>query len=158
MIMNWKGKFDEDVLMIGNNFKLKYEQVLEAYNKGQCAMVLIKNMVATSKGDWFSKHNITQSSTSLLMKEFKLAFSNYTKTIMHSTYIQKGTFHFFCLQKLFFWVIFSRYFFIYLLWKTSSGCRMLLEIKWPPNWDFLGGYFFFFFVSGNIIEWLPDAT
>jgi hypothetical protein len=89
--------------MMGNNFKLKYEQVLEAYNKGQCAMVLIKNMLATSKGDRFFKHNITQSSTSLLMREFELAFSNYTKTIMHSTYIQKGTFHFFLFAKIVFW-------------------------------------------------------
>jgi hypothetical protein len=53
MIINGEGEFDQDVLTMGNNFKLEYEQLLEAYNKGQCAMVLIKNMVATSKGNQF---------------------------------------------------------------------------------------------------------
>jgi hypothetical protein len=53
MIINGEGDFDQDVLTMGNNFKLEYEQLLEAYNRGQCAMVLIKNMVVTSKGGRF---------------------------------------------------------------------------------------------------------
>jgi hypothetical protein len=53
MIINGEVWFDQDVLTMGNNCKLKYEQLLEAYNRRQCAMVLIKNMVATSKGDRF---------------------------------------------------------------------------------------------------------
>lgn len=44
-------KFDQDVLAMGNNFKLEYEQLLKAYNGGQCTMVLIKNVVAISKRD-----------------------------------------------------------------------------------------------------------
>jgi hypothetical protein len=44
-------EFDQDVRAMGNNFKLEYEQLLEAYNGGQCTMVLIKNVVATSKRD-----------------------------------------------------------------------------------------------------------
>jgi hypothetical protein len=35
----------------GNDSKLKYEQFLEAYNGGQCAMVLIKHVALTTKGD-----------------------------------------------------------------------------------------------------------
>jgi hypothetical protein len=53
MIIIGEGEFDQDVLIMGNNFKLEYEELLEAYNRRQCAMVLIKNMVATSKGDQF---------------------------------------------------------------------------------------------------------
>ncbi len=42
MITNEEGEFDQDVIAMGDNFKLKYEQLLEAYNEGQCAMILIK--------------------------------------------------------------------------------------------------------------------
>jgi hypothetical protein len=38
---------------LNNNFRTKYEQFLEAYNGGQCAMVLIKNVTTTSKGYWY---------------------------------------------------------------------------------------------------------
>jgi hypothetical protein len=51
MIVNWKGKFDQDVFMMGNNFIMEYEQFLEAYNGGQCVKVLIKNVTTTSKGN-----------------------------------------------------------------------------------------------------------
>ncbi len=51
MITNEEGEFDQDIIAMGNNFKLKYEQLLEAYNRCQCAMVLIKNVATTSKGD-----------------------------------------------------------------------------------------------------------
>jgi hypothetical protein len=44
-------KFDQDVLAMGNNFKIEYEQLLETYNGDQCTMVLIKNVVATFKRD-----------------------------------------------------------------------------------------------------------
>lgn len=50
MITN-EGEFDQDVIAMGDNFKLKYEQLLEAYNGCQCAMVLIKNVATTSKGN-----------------------------------------------------------------------------------------------------------
>jgi hypothetical protein len=50
-----KGEFDQDVFVLGNNFKTKYEQLLEAYNGGQCAMVLIKNVTITTKGDQYLK-------------------------------------------------------------------------------------------------------
>jgi len=34
----------------GNNFKTKYEQLLEAYNRSQSVMILIKNVTTTLKG------------------------------------------------------------------------------------------------------------
>jgi hypothetical protein len=50
LIVDGKGKFDQNVLLLGNNFKTKYGQLFETYNGGQCVMVLIKN-VTTSKED-----------------------------------------------------------------------------------------------------------
>ncbi len=46
-----ESEFDQNILTIGNNFRTKYEQHLEAYNGGQSVMVLIKNVTTTSKGD-----------------------------------------------------------------------------------------------------------
>jgi hypothetical protein len=40
---------------MGNNFKMKPNQFLEAYNGSQCTMVLIQNVIATSKGNYFLK-------------------------------------------------------------------------------------------------------
>ncbi len=54
MIVDGKGEFDQDVFVFGNDFKTKYE-LLEVYNGGQFAMVLIKNVTTTTKGDQYSK-------------------------------------------------------------------------------------------------------
>jgi hypothetical protein len=51
LIINGKGEFDQDIIAFGNNFKIEYEQLLEAYNGSQCVMVLIKNVTTTSKGN-----------------------------------------------------------------------------------------------------------
>ncbi len=45
MIINGEGEFDQNVLMMGNNFKMKYDQLFKVYNEGQCAMV--KNVTTT---------------------------------------------------------------------------------------------------------------
>ncbi len=50
MNANGYGKFKQNILIFGNNFKIEYEQLLEMYNGGQCVMVLFKNMMTTSKG------------------------------------------------------------------------------------------------------------
>jgi hypothetical protein len=34
LIINGEGEFGQDVLVLGNNFKIEYEQLLEAYNGG----------------------------------------------------------------------------------------------------------------------------
>jgi hypothetical protein len=47
LIVNGKNEFDQYIIALGNNFKTKYEQLLEAYNGGQCVMVLIKNVTTT---------------------------------------------------------------------------------------------------------------
>jgi hypothetical protein len=54
LIVDGKGEFDQDVFVFGNDFKTKYE-LLEVYNGGQFAMVLIKNVTTTTKGDQYSK-------------------------------------------------------------------------------------------------------
>jgi len=51
LIVNGKCEFDQNVLTIGNNYKTKYEQLLKAYNKSHCGMVLIKNVTITTKGN-----------------------------------------------------------------------------------------------------------
>jgi hypothetical protein len=55
LIANGKGKFDQKHFVLGNNFKTKYEQLLKAYNGGQCVMVLIINVTITFKGDQYLK-------------------------------------------------------------------------------------------------------
>ncbi len=50
-----EGEFNQDVFVMGNNFKIKYEQLLETYNVSQCIMVLINNVIGTYKGDQFLK-------------------------------------------------------------------------------------------------------
>ncbi len=72
MITHGQSEFDENVLVLGNNFRIKYEQVLEAYNGGQCAMVLIKNVTTTSKGNQYLRaHSYT-----ILTKVVDKSYSN----------------------------------------------------------------------------------
>jgi len=57
---NGKGEFDQNVNGLGNNFRMEYEQFFEEYNGGQSAMVLIKNVTTTSKGNRYLKaHHYT---------------------------------------------------------------------------------------------------
>jgi hypothetical protein len=49
LVINGECEFDQDVIPFGNNFRTQYEQLLEAYNGGQCGMVLINNMTTTTK-------------------------------------------------------------------------------------------------------------
>jgi len=51
LIVHGKDEFDQIVLAFHNNFETKYEQLVETYNGGHCAMVLIKNVITTTKGD-----------------------------------------------------------------------------------------------------------
>jgi hypothetical protein len=48
LIVDEKNEFDQ-VVLLGNNFTIKYEQLLNAHNEGQCDMVSIKNLTTTSK-------------------------------------------------------------------------------------------------------------
>jgi hypothetical protein len=34
LIVDGEGEFDQNVLVLGNNFKIEYEQLLEVYNGG----------------------------------------------------------------------------------------------------------------------------
>jgi hypothetical protein len=45
MIIDGESEFDQDVLMMGNKFRMKYDQLFKVYNGGQCAMV--KNVITT---------------------------------------------------------------------------------------------------------------
>jgi hypothetical protein len=45
------GSLTKNIFALGNNFRTEYEQLFEAYNGGQCVMVLIKNVTITTKGD-----------------------------------------------------------------------------------------------------------
>ncbi len=49
LIIDGESEFDQNVFLLDNNFRTKYEQLFEVYNGGQCVMVLIKNVTTTSK-------------------------------------------------------------------------------------------------------------
>ncbi len=51
MIVDGEGEFHQNILTLGNNFKIEYEQLLEVYNGSHCRMDLIKNVTTTTKGD-----------------------------------------------------------------------------------------------------------
>jgi len=51
LIEDEEHQFDQNVLTFGNNFKIEYEQLLEVYNEGHYAMVLIKNVTMITKGN-----------------------------------------------------------------------------------------------------------
>jgi hypothetical protein len=55
LITNGKGEFDQDVLALNYYFRIKYDQLFEAYNGCQCVMLLIKNVTTTSKGNRYMK-------------------------------------------------------------------------------------------------------
>ncbi len=55
LIADGEGEFDQDIFVTSNNFKTKYEQLLEVYNGVHYAMVLIKNVTITIKGDRYLK-------------------------------------------------------------------------------------------------------
>jgi tryptophan synthase beta subunit len=60
LILDGENEFDQDVLTLDNNFRTKYEQLFKMYNGSHCAMVLIKNVTTTTKGDRYlrAQHNI----------------------------------------------------------------------------------------------------
>jgi len=45
LIVDRKGEFDRNIIALGNNFKIEYEQLLKVYNGSQCVIVLIKNVI-----------------------------------------------------------------------------------------------------------------
>ncbi len=53
LIVDGKGEFDQNILALGNNFRIQYEQLLKAYNGGHCGIILIKNVTTTAKGDQY---------------------------------------------------------------------------------------------------------
>jgi hypothetical protein len=44
MIVDGEGQFDQNVFVFGNQFKIEYDQLVEAKNSSQCVMVLVKNV------------------------------------------------------------------------------------------------------------------
>jgi hypothetical protein len=67
MIVNKEGKFNKDVLAMGNNFIIKYEQLMETYNERQYTMVLIKNL-ATIKFFFFLKTQYYKKNSKVMGK------------------------------------------------------------------------------------------
>lgn len=54
MIVDGEGQFKyQDFLIFSNQFRTKYDQLVEAKNSGQCAMVLAKNVTITIVSDRF---------------------------------------------------------------------------------------------------------
>jgi hypothetical protein len=42
---------DNDIIALGPHFQKEYNQIVEAFNSGQCVMVLFKNITISSTGD-----------------------------------------------------------------------------------------------------------
>jgi len=75
LIVNGESEFDQNVLIFGNNFKIKYEQLIKTYNGRQSGMLLIKNVATTSKGyQLFENIIIHNSHKSCVLRLLKLIF------------------------------------------------------------------------------------
>lgn len=46
LIVDGESQFDQIVLIFSNQFKIEYDQLVEAKKFNQCVMVLVKNMIA----------------------------------------------------------------------------------------------------------------
>ncbi len=58
----WDNKAEKQLMIVdgeGNNFKMKYEQLLEGYNGSQCDMDFINNVATTWKWVWYYFNTIT---------------------------------------------------------------------------------------------------
>jgi hypothetical protein len=53
MVLDGEGECDQNVLVFGNLFRIKYDQLVEIKNVNQCAMALVKNVIITTMGDQF---------------------------------------------------------------------------------------------------------
>jgi len=51
LIADGEGEFDQDVFVFGHNFRTNMNNFLKGYNGGHCAMVLIKCVTITTKGN-----------------------------------------------------------------------------------------------------------
>ncbi len=107
LIADGEGEFDQDIIAFSNNFKIKYEQFLEAYNGGHCAMVLIKN-VTTTKKDWYLKAQHYTILTKVVDKGIWTLPSIVTQQIIKcSICIQRSKFLSFPLHHLSFFQIYT---------------------------------------------------
>lgn len=66
----------------GNNFRVKYEQLLEGYNGSQCDMVFINN-VTTWKWVWYSFNIITSDGS------YITTFNTNTQKSIHIVCVYK---------------------------------------------------------------------
>jgi hypothetical protein len=55
LIANGKNEFNQNIFAFSSNFITKYDQLLKACTESQFDMLLIKNMITTSKGYWYLK-------------------------------------------------------------------------------------------------------
>jgi hypothetical protein len=51
MVVDSEGEFNQDDFAFGSSFKTKYDQLVKIKNVGQCFMVLVKNVIATTTND-----------------------------------------------------------------------------------------------------------
>jgi hypothetical protein len=51
MVTNNEGEFNQNVFAFGSSFRTKYDQLINIKNVGQCAMVLVKNVITRTTSD-----------------------------------------------------------------------------------------------------------
>ncbi len=60
LIADGETENDNDVIALSHHFNKEYTQIVEAFNNGQCVMVLFKNVGVTQQGD---RYLLTNAST-----------------------------------------------------------------------------------------------
>jgi hypothetical protein len=79
--------------------KIEYEQLLEAYNVGHCAMVLIKNVTTTTKGDRYLKAQHYTILTRVVDKAIRTHFLQFHNKLsnVQSTFKEVNSCPFLCI-------------------------------------------------------------
>ncbi len=69
----------KDIFIFGSMFKIIYDKLVEIKNVGQCVIVLVKNVIPTTMGDWFLQAQwATLYFPKSLMKGSKHGWLSYT--------------------------------------------------------------------------------
>jgi hypothetical protein len=53
MVIDDEGEFNQDIFAFESSFKTDYDQLVKIKNVNQCAMVLVKDVIATTTSDQF---------------------------------------------------------------------------------------------------------
>jgi hypothetical protein len=104
LIIDKDGEFHQDVLTLGNNFKIKYEQLLKAYNGGHCGLDLIKNVTKTTKKYQYLKAQHYIILTKVVDEAIQIHFQQLHSKLssVQSSFKEVNSYPFLCIIFIFF--------------------------------------------------------